>query len=319
MNRSWSTSNGPAGASALVPMRYWPKPIGGTFERRPANSSSLRSISSCGAPPALAAIERGRERPSLHQVHACAPHDEHLPGDVRGGVTREERDHRRDLFRIPLGTAHEVGGTRYRVGHAGQRARAHDVRGDAVLLHLAGEDDRHADDAGLGCRVVDLARLPVEAGLARGVDDPTADRLPGLAPVAPVLHRMVARCHVALQMHGDHGIPLGFGDVEAHRVAQHAGVVDEDVELPEPVDRRGSTSAPAPSHDATSSWFATAVPPPAVISSTTVSAASSRSLTTTLRAFGGEQSRVTASDAATRAGDDRDLAVEQSHPAASLT
>ena len=40
----------------------------------------------------------------------------------------------------------------------------------------------------------------------------------------------------------------------------------------------------------------------------------SRSLTTTSRAFGGEQPRVAASDAATRAGDDRDLAVEHSHP-----
>jgi hypothetical protein len=41
---------------------------------------------------------------------------------------------------------------------------------------------------------------------------------------------------VALQVHGDHGVPLLLGHVDEHTVAQDAGVVHEDVEVAERLD-----------------------------------------------------------------------------------
>ena len=65
-----------------------------------------------------------------------------------------------------------------------------------------------------------------------GVDDAARHLFAGLAARAPVFGRVVAHGEVALEVHLDHGVPLLLGDVEAHRVAQEARVVHDDVELP---------------------------------------------------------------------------------------
>ena len=48
---------------------------------------------------------------------------------------------------------------------------------------------------------------------------------------------MARRCEVALEVDGDHRVPLLLGHVHEHAVAEDPGVVDEDVEAPERVDR----------------------------------------------------------------------------------
>ena len=130
------------------------------------------------------------------------------------------------------------------------------------------------------------------------------------------------------QVHGDHRVPLGLVHVDEHPVAEDPGVVDEDVELAEPLDRvldeptgalevgdvlavgdrlarraprsrrrrrgQGIASAPSPSSDAP------------------------RSLTTMLAPSLRERERVLAADPAPGAGDDRDLAVEETHQSRSI-
>ena len=70
------------------------------------------------------------------------------------------------------------------------------------------------------------------------------DVFAGLAERPPVLHRVMAHREMALEVHLDHRVPFGLGDVEAHRVAQDAGVVHDDVEPAELVDRLLHERAP---------------------------------------------------------------------------
>src|SRR5262249_30573847 len=55
--------------------------------------------------------------------------------------------------------------------------------------------------------------------------------------LAPVRRSVAGRRKVALEVHGDNGIPLVLGHVHEHPVAEDPGVVDEDVEPAELVDR----------------------------------------------------------------------------------
>ena len=64
------------------------------------------------------------------------------------------------------------------------------------------------------------------------------DRLAGLGLLAPVGGGVAARGERALEVDGDDGVPLLLGHVGEHAVAQDAGVVDDDVEVAERVDRR---------------------------------------------------------------------------------
>ena len=60
----------------------------------------------------------------------------------------------------------------------------------------------------------------------------------GLGLLAPVRGGPAARGEVALEVHAHDVVPLRLGHVDEHAVAQDAGVVDEDVEVAERVDRR---------------------------------------------------------------------------------
>ena len=125
---------------------------------------------------------------------------------------------------------------------------------------------------------------------------------------------------VPLQVDGDHRVPLLLRHVHDHPVAEDAGVVDEDVDPAEVVDRL-PTSCAAPTKSATFAPFASARPPFASISATTccagevVALAGQRAAEVVdddVRARLGEGQRVRPADAAPGAGDDRDLAREHS-------
>ncbi len=92
-------------------------------------------------------------------------------------------------------------------------------------------------DARLGGAVVGLAQVAVDARQRRRVDDPGVDLVAGLGAVAPVGGGVARRGEGALEVDLDDGVPLRLGHVREHAVAEDAGVVDEDVEAAEGVDR----------------------------------------------------------------------------------
>ena len=108
--------------------------------------------------------------------------------------------------------------------------------------------------------------------------------------------------------------------VREPRPLDDAGVVDEDVEAPEPLDRRGDQRLRALGRGDVVLVGACAVPPAASISAATVAATEPsaptpcmeppRSLTTTLAPALRQKQRVGPTDAASGAGDDRDASFE---------
>ena len=127
---------------------------------------------------------------------------------------------------------------------------------------------------------------------------------------------------MALQVHVDDRIPLGLVHVEAHLVAQDARVVDEHVEATERVDGllhhllgarpRGDAVVVRGGAAARGGDLVDDLLRRCRVGAVAVGA-SAEVVDDDRRAFGGEQQRVTTADAAPGAGDDGDLAVEQTH------
>ncbi len=122
----------------------------------------------------------------------------------------------------------------------------------------------------------------------------------------------MTRRDVALQVDRDHGVPLLLGQVEAHGIAEDAGVVHEDVEAPVLIDRLVHEAfGPGPARDVVvvrdghTTGVHDLVDHRVAVGIEVVHEHAC--------ALGREQSRVAASDAAPGAGDDRDLAVEHAH------
>src|SRR5262249_1940002 len=82
-----------------------------------------------------------------------------------------------------------------------------------------------------GGRVIGLPRR-AQRRTGREVNNPTALLL------AHQGRRRTDGAEVALQVYSDHRVPLFLGHVEDHAVAQDAGAVHQNVELPEGIDRR---------------------------------------------------------------------------------
>ena len=125
-----------------------------------------------------------------------------------------------------------------------------------------------------------------------------------------------------LEVDVDHRVPLGLVHVEAHLVAQDAGVVDEDVEPAEGVDGLADHALGAvPRRDAVAVGFGPATRGDDLVDDLLrrcrVGPFAARAAAEVVhhhrRTFGREQQRVPAADAAPRAGDDRNLAVEEPH------
>ena len=124
----------------------------------------------------------------------------------------------------------------------------------------------------------------------------------------------------AADVHGEVLREIVGVDVGHARPADDAGVVDQDVDAPELLDRARRRAPARRRRSATSLVSAIATPPAATISAATVDAGPAsaptpcieppRSLTTTRAPRVGEQAGVGAADPAARAGDDRDAPVE---------
>src|SRR5207302_8942183 len=70
-------------------------------------------------------------------------------------------------------------------------------------------------------------------GFAGGVHDPAAHLLPRLALRPPVRAGGAAEVEMPVEVDSQHGVEVLVAEVEAHPVAQDAGVVDDDVQASE--------------------------------------------------------------------------------------
>ena len=127
---------------------------------------------------------------------------------------------------------------------------------------------------------------------------------------------------MALQVDVDDRVPLGLVHVEAHLVAEDARVVDEHVEAAERVDGLLHHALGArPGRDAVVVRLGAAARRDDLVDDllrgrrvgAVAAGAAAEVVDDDRGALGREQQRVTAADAAPGAGDDRDLAVEQTH------
>ena len=144
----------------------------------------------------------------------------------------------------------------------------------------------------------------------------------GLVLLAPVGGRPSGRCEVALEVDGDDRVPLLLGHVDDHPVAQDAGVVDEDVEIAERLDRavdQALRTLPVGDVVAVDDRFAADgfdlvdnllrrrdVGAGAVVGAAEV-------VDDDAGAFAGEEQRMLSSDSTACAGDDCNSAVKRSH------
>ena len=124
---------------------------------------------------------------------------------------------------------------------------------------------------------------------------------------------------MTLEVDGDDGVPLGLGHVDDHPVAQDAGVVDQDVEVAERLDRRVDQALgafPVGHVVGVDDGLAAEVADLGddllgrrrVLTVTVVGA--TEVVDDDPGPLRGEQERVLAADAASRSGDDRDSTVE---------
>ena len=156
---------------------------------------------------------------------------EDLAVHVRGVFGRDVRDERRVERRVLLGRRFRARLLEQRRGHAGRARRRDRVHRDAVLAELDRPHEGHAHDPGLGGAVVGLAEVAAQPGRRRDVDD---------AAVALLLHhrrRVAGAVERALEVHADHRVEVGLFHLDERLVAHDAGVVHEDVDRAERVDR----------------------------------------------------------------------------------
>jgi hypothetical protein len=95
-----------------------------------------------------------------------------------------------------------------------------------------------AGDAGLGGAVVRLADIAEQAAGGGGVHDPAAGVLAGLGLLTPQDAGLAGDQEMAAQVDLDDRVPLLDGHVEDHLVAQDPRVVDDGVELTPGVERQ---------------------------------------------------------------------------------
>jgi len=115
----------------------------------------------------------------LRPRHHAAVDGEHGAVDVAGFIGGEEEEGAGDFFGLPDAPGGDARDHHLQdlFGHAldhigGDEAGGDSVGGDVVAPELAGPDARHADDASLGCHVVGLPEVAVQAHNRRGADDP---------------------------------------------------------------------------------------------------------------------------------------------------
>ena len=188
------------------------------------------------------------------------------------------------------------------------------VRAHVEALHVERDAARQPDDAHLRRHVVGLAEIADQAR-RRGHVDHRAGVL-----LAEMRRAGAAHGERAVQMHHDDVGPVRPAHAVEYLVAQDAGVVDQDVDAAEGVERGLARSCRRSAARRSTSVEAMAWPPAFLISSTTCcagpasppepSSAAPTSLTRTLAPSSAISMRDGAADAAARAGDDGDFAFD---------
>src|SRR3954462_10448277 len=188
---------------------------------------------------------RARARPAvLTQRRFASPwersdvqpprHVQGMPGDVPRLLAGEEEDGRGDVVHGAQALEGDgageglLGGLGERLGHRGlDVARSHHVGRDVAAAQLAGQRLGEADQPRLGGRVVRLAGVAHHAHHRGDVDDPPP----------PALHHppdhLFAEREGAGQVGAQHPLPVVEGHASEQVVGGDAGVVDQDVDLPE--------------------------------------------------------------------------------------
>jgi hypothetical protein len=190
-------------------------------------------------------VERRPDPGRIHHRRHPAVHHEHLAVDRLAGRAGQVDHQRRDV----LGRERVHGTVRRRphqVGrHRGSRPRADRVGPHAVTRAAARGRHGQRRDAGLGRGVVGLARRAEQERLRRGVHDPGVHRAARRLRLVPPVGGREPRGHeVAAQVDPDDRVPLLLGHGEHHPVAQHPGVVDQDVQPPVRLQRRREQPLP---------------------------------------------------------------------------
>ncbi|KAI3479441.1 hypothetical protein L1887_58459 [Cichorium endivia] len=150
-------------------------------------------------------------------------------GEVLVGLAGEVADHGGNVVGLE-GIDHLLGpdgGSHGGTGVGGDR-----VGENVVLLALDAERVGEADDAGLGSRVVGLAKVAVDADGRGGVDDTAVLLLLEDGPGG------VADAVGAAEVRVEHGVPLLVRHGGERLVAQDTGIVDDDVDRAKGVDGR---------------------------------------------------------------------------------
>ncbi len=178
--------------------------------------------------------------PALGDGQHVARRLEHAAGDALRLGRGEPGDDRRDPARRARSRSSSVSGAPPRPSVMRVSATGADgVDRDAVAGQLERGDVRERGDADLRRAVVRLAGVAVDARHRRGVDDPAVDLLARLRPARASRPRPSGPgAKVPLRwtlMTASHSSSVMLVE---HPVAQDAGVVDDDVEVAEGLDRR---------------------------------------------------------------------------------
>src|SRR5436309_9071114 len=278
--------------------------------------------------PAAGLGDGAHGRRVVEERHHARHHEEELPVDVLRGVGRQVDDPGRHVLGAEVaereaalpGAAREAALGAHRArrlgdgrGHAGHRAGADGVHRDAVAADVARGDAREPRDAVLGRAVVRLPRVAVDARGGRDRDDPPAPLLAHAAGGVP------GAVEGALQVDGDDRVPLLLAHVEDHAVAQDAGAGDERIEAAPGLERRADDARGAvPGGDRLGVGDGLAAGAADLLDHVEGGAARRRAAVERdavvvhdhPRALGGEPDGDAPSDAAARAGHDRDAAGE---------
>ncbi len=259
-------------------------------------------------------------------MHVVAPRraqEEHAAGGLLGRARASQRDqHRRhpaqlvgdaELDLLAADLHHVVLDLRRR------QARLDVAEGDRVdvdleLAPLLGQRLGQADDGGLAGAVVGLAGVAHRARDRGDVDDLAEDLLAALALGLRGLAQVRRGGADHLERHGDvdgeHLLPPVVAHLVDRRVERVARVVDDDVDLPEGVDRgldelvRGAVGGEVAAVDGRVARD---------LARRLLRHVGVEVVDQDLGALAAEQLRRRAADAARRAGDDRHLVVEDSH------
>ena len=189
--------------------------------------------------PQRLGLERADNRRLLHDAHAAARHVDDLRGHSLAASVASQATTGAICCGPRLKSLASTFSPRASASGIVIRVAA---PGEIVLtvqryFRLLGDHAAETGDPGLGRAVVRLAEVAEQPRDRREVDDRSR-----AGCVLDVTHER-PRAAVVARVHGDHRVPVGLLHVVERLVAQDAGVVDQDVEPAERVDRARKIAA----------------------------------------------------------------------------